>query len=147
MNTKVNRLGNKEEAKACSMELIQNRFGCSNAIALKRGAKKLGSYINIVTSLQKDQFHHKGTKFTKNSLEEHKEKLCTLWDFVIFAVDSIVQSDMNVALRKRNAIFISPFPAHFQQMNQKLLVTIGTETSEILQKIAGLHLTKQPNYA
>jgi len=107
MNTKVNRLGNG----VCE--------------------KVVGSYINIVTSLQKDQLHHKGTKFTKNSLEEHKEKLCTLWDFVIFAVDSIVQSDMNVALRKRNAIFISPFPAHFQQMSQKLLVTIGTETSEI----------------
>ncbi len=32
---------------------------------------------------------------------------------------NIVQSDMNVVLRKRNAIFISPFPAHFQQMSQK----------------------------
>ncbi|OQY30492.1 MAG: hypothetical protein B6I38_07405 [Anaerolineaceae bacterium 4572_5.1] len=31
---------------------------------------------------------------------------------------NIVQSDMNVVLRKRNAIFISPFPAHFQQMSQ-----------------------------
>ena len=26
-----------------------------------------------MTSLQKDQFHHKGTEFTKNSLEEHKK--------------------------------------------------------------------------
>ncbi len=32
--------------------------------------------LQMVTSLQKGQFHHKGTKFTKNSLEEHKEKLC-----------------------------------------------------------------------
>ncbi len=34
---------------------------------------------------------------------------------------------MNVVLRKRNAIFISPFPAHFQQMNHIVLFGIDVE--------------------
>ena len=32
-----------------------------------------------------------------------------------------VQNDMNVVLRNRNAIFISPFVAHIQQMSQKIM--------------------------
>ncbi|RLD11712.1 MAG: hypothetical protein DRI56_00325, partial [Chloroflexota bacterium] len=35
-----------------------------------------------------------------------------------------VQNDMNVVLRNRNAIFISPFVAHIQQMSLFSLVAL-----------------------
>ncbi len=47
-------------------------------LLIVNGELLMVNWKSLLTSLQKDQFHHKGTKFTKNSLEEHKEKLCTL---------------------------------------------------------------------